>query len=146
MLVALPSAASAKNIMTVTADVVRSCNLAALPLMFGTLSVFLPTATAQAPIFVDCTPNTSFTVAIDNGLNFSGQRRMRRIGPGFGSFLNYEIYRDAARTQRWGTTAAQTVTRVAPADGKVTLYAYGRTSGFIIAGPFEDTVTITLTF
>lgn len=132
--------------MAINATVVRSCSLAALPMMFGSINVFFPNATTQTSLFVDCTPNTAFTVAIDNGLNFNGQRRMVRIGPGFGRFLNYEIFRDAARSQRWGMTAAQVVTGVAPANGKVTLVAYGRANGFVAAGPFEDTVTITITF
>lgn len=147
-LVAAPSAVLAQNTMEINAEVQRTCHLAALPMMFGTVSILFPTANAQAPIFVDCTPNTAFSVAIDNGQNANGaQRRMARIGAGIGTYMNYEIYRDAGRTERWGTTAAQVVNRVAPADGRVTLYAYGRTSGTVLAaGPFEDTVTITLTF
>lgn len=138
--------AAAKNTLVLRADVVRSCNLSALPMMFGSISILLPDASVQTPIYVECTPNTTYTVAIDNGQNFNGQRRMVRIGPGIGRYLNYEIYSDAARTQRWGTNAAQSVTRVAPANGKTTLYAYGRTTGFIVAGPYEDTVTITIAF
>lgn len=146
-LTGLPSGASAQETMTINANVVRNCQLLALPLMFGTVSILFPTANAQTSIFVECTPNTAFTVAIDDGLNYNGtQRRMARIGPGFGTYLNYEIYRNAARTQRWGSTAAQVVTGVAPASGRVTLTAYGRTQGFIAAGPFEDTVTVTITF
>lgn len=147
VLVAVPAGVSAQDTMTINADVQRSCHLGALPLMFGTVAVFFPAATAQAPIYIDCTPNTAFMVSMDDGINFNaGQRRMRRIGPGFGTFLNYDIYRNAARTQRWGSGAGQVVSGVAPADGKVTLYAYGRTQGFVAAGPFEDTVTITITF
>lgn len=141
-----PHRVEAGNAMVVRATVVRSCNVAALPMMFGTVSILLPDASVQTPIFVDCTPFTSYSVAIDNGQNFNGQRRMIRTGPGFGSFLNYEIYSDAARTQRWGTTAGQVITGTAPANGKATHFAYGRTAGFIAAGPFEDTVTITVTF
>ena len=140
-----PAAVVAKTTMVIDADVQRTCNVAALPMMFGTIAVIFANATAQASIFVDCTPSTSFTIAIDNGQNFNGQRRMARIGPGFGNFLNYEIYRDAARAQRWGTTPAQVVTRVAPANGKMTLLAYGRATGSVAAGPFEDTVTVTIT-
>ncbi|WP_165961160.1 spore coat U domain-containing protein [Qipengyuania sediminis] len=145
-LVLAPMPALSQETMVLRANVVRSCHLAALPMMFGTVSILFPDASVQTPIYVDCTPNTNYTVAIDNGRNFNGQRRMARIGTGLGSFLNYEIYSDAARTQRWGSTPAQVVTRVAPANGKTTLYAYGRTTGFIAAGPFEDVVTITITF
>lgn len=142
-----PFSASAQDTMAINANVQRNCQLFAMPMMFGTISILFPTATTQTSILVDCTPNTPFAVSIDDGLNVTGgQRRMRRIGPGFGTYLNYEIYRNAARTQRWGATAGQTVTGVAPVNGKVTLTAYGRTQGFIAAGPFEDTVTVTITF
>lgn len=146
-LVALPSGVSAKNTMTITAQVQRTCNFGVLPMMFGTVSILFPTATTQTPIQIDCTPDTAFTVALDNGQNYNGQRRMARVGGGFGAFLPYEIYRDAARTQRWGATPATTVSGVAPANGKVTLYAYGRVAGwFAAASPYQDTVTITITF
>ena len=145
-LVAAPAPARADNSMTLRATVVRGCNVNALPMMFGTIAWFLPDATTQTSILVDCTPNTAFTVAIDNGENFNGQRRMARIGAGVGTHLNYEIYRNAARTQRWGTTPAQVAGGGAPANGRVTLTAYGRATGFIGAGPFQDTVTVTISF
>lgn len=146
VLAVMPVGASARNTMRIDTTIVRGCQLAALPMMFGTIAVFLPNVTTQTSLFVECTPNTAFTVAIDDGLHFNGQRRMARIGAGFGNFLNYEIYRNAARTQRWGTSAAQVVTGTAPASGKVTLTAYGRANGVVAAGPFEDTVTVTITF
>lgn len=146
-LAGVSSGARAQETMTINANVVRNCQLLAMPLMFGTVSILFPNATAQTSILVNCTPNTAFTVAIDDGLNYTGtQRRMARIGPGFGAYLNYEIYRNAARTQRWGSSAGQVVTGVAPASGQVTLTAFGRTTGFLAAGPFEDTVTVTITF
>jgi spore coat protein U-like protein len=145
-LVGAPSVAAAKPTMIIAADVQRSCHLGVLPMMFGTVSILFPNATTQTPIFVDCTPNTAFTVAMDNGLNFNGQRRMRRVGGG-NLYLNYEIYRNAARTQRWGSTVATSVSGTAPTDGKVTLYAYGRANGiFAMASPYEDLVTVTITF
>lgn len=143
----LPTGASAQDTMTINANVTRNCQIFALPMMFGTIAFFLPNATTQTSIQVDCTPNTAFTVAIDDGLYVNaGQRRMTRVGPGVGTYLNYEIYRNAARTQRWGSAAGQLVTGVTPANGRVTLTAYGRTTGFLVAGPFQDTVTVTITF
>jgi spore coat protein U-like protein len=145
-LAAAPSVASAKPTMVIASDVQRSCHLGVLPMMFGTVSILFPNATTQTPVFIDCTPNTDFTVAMDNGLNFNGQRRMRRVG-GANLYLTYEIYRNAARTQRWGSTVATSVSGTAPVGGKVTLYAYGRANGlFAMASPYEDLVTVTITF
>lgn len=145
-LAAAPSAASAKTTLRVNGEVVRGCGLGLQPLMFGSIAFLFPNATAQSLISVECTPGTAFTIAMDDGQNFNGQRRMIRTGPGFGTYLTYEIYRDAARTQRWGRTAGQTVTGIASGNGKVSLQAYGRASGFIAAGPFQDVVTVTITF
>ena len=149
-LVALAASAAparADSTMTLRATVTRGCNVNALPMMFGTIAWFLPNAITQTSILVDCTPNTAFAVAIDNGENPNGgQRRMVRTGPGIGTFLNYEIFRDAGRTQRWGTSIAQVASGVTPANGRVTLTAYGRANGFIASGPFQDTVTVTITF
>lgn len=147
-LAGLPAPASAQdNSLRINANVVRNCQLLALPMMFGTIAFFLPDATTQTSISVECTPNTAYSIAIDDGRYANGaQRRMTRIGAGFGTYLNYEIYRNAARTQRWGSTAGQLVTGVTPANGRVTHTAYGRAQGFLVAGPFEDTVTITITF
>lgn len=146
-MLAMPGAATARNTMRVDTTVVRGCSLAALPMMFGTVAFFLPQANARASIFVDCTPNTAFTVSMDNGQNPNGtQRRMIRTGAGVGTYLSYEVYRDAARTQRWGTSGGQVVNGNSAASGKVTLYAYGRTTGLVASGPFQDVVAVTITF
>lgn len=118
------------------ATVTKNCTVAALPLMFGTVSDNV-TVLAQTRVFVNCTPGTAYTVTMDNGLWVkNGQRRM--IDPfsnGVRQYLDYEIYRNAARTQRWGSTAATGVTGVAGA-AQVTLFAYGRALGKkVSAGP-----------
>lgn len=145
-----PAPAWAKNTMVLNANVVRSCNIGALPMMFGMVTIVNPSATAQASLIIDCTPNTTFTVTMDDGLWFkNGDRRMSSApaGNGVREYLPYEIYRNAGRTQRWGGTAATGVTQTAPANGKVTLIAYGRADGRrSVAAPYQDTITVTLTF
>ena len=141
---ALP--AHADNRTTVRATVTTTCDLFLFPMMFGNIPIFLPNVTTQSPIDVTCTPNTPFAITMDDGQNFNGQRRMARTGAGFGAFLNYEIYQDAARTKRWGATAGQRYQAVAPASGKMRIYAYGAANGFINSGAFQDQVTVTITF
>ena len=144
-LAATPMAASAKNTMAINAEVQQNCNLFVTPMMFGTVSIIFPQANAQSTLTIDCTPFTAYSIAMDDGLNYNGQRRMARMAGG-NLYLNYEIYRDAARTQRWGQTGGALVSGVAPANGKVTLQAYGRTTGFLAIGAYEDTVTVTISF
>lgn len=135
--------------MTLRANVTRSCNLGALPLMFGTVSLVNPVANAQTTLIIDCTPNTAFTVTMDDGLNAkNGARRMANaLANGVREYLEYEVYRDAARSQRWGATAAAGISRTAPADGRVVLTAYGRVDGKrTIASRYEDIITVTISF
>lgn len=131
------------------ATVVRNCNLFALPMMFGMVSVNNPRADATAAMNIDCTPGTTFTVTLDNGLHFlAGARRMENpLANPSRSYLDYEIYRNAARTQRWGGTPATGITQTAPANGKVTLTAYGRVDDKkSAAGAYQDTITVTIAF
>lgn len=149
LLVAASTPARADNTMTLNANVTRSCNLGALPMMFGTVSIINPRVDVTAAMFIDCTPGTAFTVTMDNGLHFqAGDRRMENpLATGARRYLSYEIYRNAARTQRWGATPATGITQTAPANGKVTLTAYGRVDDRrSAAGAYEDTVTVTITF
>ena len=144
-----PTPAQAKNTIVLRANVVRSCNLGALPMMFGTVSIINPNAIAQAALIIDCTPNTTFTITMDDGLHIkNGQRRMANpVGRGIREYLDYELYRNAGRTLRWGGTAATGITQTAPASGRVVLTAYGRTNGRrSIASPYEDLVTVTIAF
>lgn len=149
-LVLTPGPAWAQETIVLRADVVRSCHLGALPMMFGTVSIINPQANAQTALIIDCTPNTTFTVTMDDGLHAkNGKRRMSSapFGNGVREFLEYEIYRNAARTLRWGSTPATGITQTAPADGKVTLTAYGHADGKrAVSAPYEDIVTVTIIF
>lgn len=149
MLVLSAAPAAAKDTMAIRADVRRTCNFAVLPMMFGMVSVTRPRADAEASVIIDCTPDTAYRVTMDNGQNFrGGTRRMANpLARRATAFLDYEIYRDAARTRRWGATLAASVSGVAPAGGRVVLYAYGRTADRrSAAGAYQDVITVTLTF
>jgi spore coat protein U-like protein len=141
--------AQATETLTIEATVPRSCNISALPMMFGTVALRNPRADAQASVIVQCTPGVAYTVTMNEGLHAAGtQRRMENpLANGSREYLDYEIYRDAARTQRWGGTAATGVSGVAPAAPQVVLTAYGRTAGRrSAAGAYNDLVTVTVSF
>lgn len=148
----LPTGLSAKTMgatlqMQVTID--TSCRLQTEDLHFGTANFFNGIADATAVITVRCGPNVNYSVAIDNGLNFNGQRRMwSGSGKGGPSYVPYEIYRNAIRTQRWGATAATIASGTTPVNGSpVALTVYGRVLNTkVLAKPYEDTVTVTLNF
>jgi spore coat protein U-like protein len=86
-------------------------------------------------------------VAIDNGQNFNGQRRMSNGTGGFFAYVPYQIYRNAARTQVWGSTAGTLVSGTTPVTGDVTLTAYGRVpNSIVLPRDYVDTVTVTVNF
>jgi len=91
--------------MNVTATVVANCRLTVPPLNFGAYDP-LGTHSVQPDdssvvLTVTCTRNTAASVSFDDGMNsISGGRAL--AGPS-ASRLEYQIFRDPARTQTWST-------------------------------------------
>ena len=146
---ALVHAGTRSGTMTTTVTVDTSCRMSVSGLSFGNVNLFSGQIDATTTIDLTCGPAVNYSVAIDNGQNYNGQRRMYG-GPGFlgfGAYVPYQIYRNAARTQVWGASASTMATGTTPASGKVTLTAYGRVPNSIVfARPYEDTVTVTVNF
>jgi spore coat protein U-like protein len=135
-------AGTASGSMTVSATVVPTCHSLASDLSFGEMPARNPQGSAQSLLSLTCTPGTAFAVSIDNGRN--GNRTMTARGGG--GTLAYEIYKDAAALQRWGSGAAA-VSAIAPSDGRLVLNAYGRIiAQSAVADTYADVVTITVEF
>lgn len=147
----VPETALAQQVsqdVEILARITRKCDAFALPMMFGMLPGGAFIVDRSSVIHVTCTPSTTFTIALDDGENFgAGRRRMSRMTGSGRRFLSYELYKNAARTQRWGSSPVQSLTQTAPANGSaIALPVFGRTWGTAGAGPYKDVVTITLTF
>lgn len=150
-LAAAPGAAVAgarSGTLDATVQVDSSCRMTLTPLSFGTATVISGQIDAQTTIALKCGPAIAYSVAIDNGQYFNGQRRMYGgTAFGFAWYVNYELYRNAARTQVWGATAGNTVTGTTPASGAAALTVYGRVpNSLVLARPYIDTVTVTVNF
>lgn len=141
------SAGSTTGTMNASVDVATSCRLFSDWLSFGTIKGWSGIVDATATLRLVCAPNIAYTVAIDNGLNFSGGTRRMSNGTPAQTFIAYQLYRDAARTLPWGPAAPNLVTGTTPADGLVSLTVYGRIpDSKVLARPYIDTVTITVNF
>src|SRR2546423_14208038 len=81
---------------------------------------------ATATGSLTCTRDSVATIAIDRGLNPTGGNLTRRLASG-DQRLDYEIYRDAARTEMWsaGTNALRYVS-AAGISSINALMVYGR--------------------
>lgn len=86
--------------------VLCSCTVVPDPMVFGTFPALDNVGlNGAANIKVTCTGVAalgSLTLKLDGGVN--GNVAQRRMAAG-GNFLDYNLYRDSARTQIWGTGA-----------------------------------------
>ncbi|KAF0810336.1 hypothetical protein A167_01017 [Alcanivorax sp. S71-1-4] len=140
-------AASSTYVLQAQATVLDQCRVSATDMAFGPHGLLLAPVDAQSTVSVRCSNETDFSVSLDNGLNAAGsQRRMVSAGS---NLLPYEIYRDGARTQRWGSAPGETVTGVGLGTATVLdLPVYGRVPANTLAAPgdYTDTLTVEVTF
>lgn len=143
-------AGTATNNMPVSVNVLNSCTVAATPMAFGS-----PTAIGgvdidtTSTVSLVCTNGAAYDVALDNGLNVSGTQRRMSNGATTPVYVNYGIFKDAARTTNWGSAVGATQAGTAGVSGLVSLTAYGRipsSAASVGAGTYTDTVTVTVTF
>lgn len=144
------SAATATATLTVSATVMKSCLVSSGTLAFGGYS---PVAAApvdnSATFTVSCTKNTTATIGLNTGANASGSTRRMSDGGGTPSFLNYELYQDAARTLVWGNAAGSWLAMTSTTNAASTMTVHGRITALQdvpSTSTYNDTVTITVTF
>ncbi|KAB8192930.1 protein U [Lysobacter maris] len=134
---------------TATATVPDNCTIgSATTLDFGTVGGAVATDVEQtSTITMTCTQRTAWDVALDDGQNASGGVRRMRLGAS-ADYLDYELYRDAARTQRWGATPG-TDTEVGTGTGSAqALTVHGRVPApqSVPAGAYGDVITVTVSY
>jgi spore coat protein U-like protein len=108
-------------------------------------------ATATGTVTTTCTIGASATITLDQGANAgpgsTDAAPLRRLSDGGTNNLSYELFQDADRTTDWGNTAGTGVGIVGDGGPKDTT-VYGKIPGGqnVPAGPYEDSVTATVTF
>ncbi len=135
------------------ATVSNSCNIALSrpqDLDFGShgsIPAPIPSTTA---ISLSCPSNLSWKMGLSNGVNANGsQRRMKNPA---GNYIQYELYRNGARSQRWGNDVAggtDTVNGSGSAQVNptvLTVYGLVPAQAAVAPGAYVDTVTVTLTY
>lgn len=141
-------AQSATRTFGVSASILNGCTISALNVDFGAYSgqATSPAVDTLGQITVTCANGNAWDVRLDNGLNASGgQRRMQRTtGAGL---LTYELYKNAARTQRWGNNNADRLTGIGTGVAQQ-LPVYARLPGAqaVPFGPYQDTITVTVQY
>jgi spore coat protein U-like protein len=111
---------------------------------FGTQGILSTNIDATAIIAPQCTNTTPYQIGLDNGQNATGNTR--RMHNGAGKYVSYELYRDAARSQRWGGTLnSDTLADIGTGSAQAQS-VYARTAPQITPpqGSYSDTVTVTI--
>lgn len=137
--------------MQVSASVPKTCLIiSASNLEFGLLTSLNSAHDSTSSIQLQCPMYTSFQVSLGNGMHAVGNQR--RMSDGNGHYIRYELYKDSARTSRWGQTLnSDTYIASYPetlTGSATTLTVYGRipSQDPPWAGTYTDTVLITLTY
>jgi spore coat protein U-like protein len=131
-----------------TASVAAKCTVGtATDLNFGSVSGLLKTNTDQTSLIrATCTNRAAFQIGLDNGKN-AGTGSIRRMASG-SNLVTYELYRDSARTSRWGNTLNTDTLTSSGTGSEQTLTVYGRvpTQAAAVAGSYSDIITVTVTY
>jgi spore coat protein U-like protein len=141
-------AATATTSILVSATILQSCAITALPLAFG---LYDPTSSTphdgSTTVSVICTTGTPFNIGLNAGGGSGATVASRKMTFG-ANLLNYTLYQDSNRTSLWGQTIGSD-TVAGTATGLLTNFTvYGRIPAQQAAptGIYTDTVTVTLTY
>ncbi|WP_295381695.1 Csu type fimbrial protein [uncultured Stenotrophomonas sp.] len=148
------NSASAAFSFTATANVLPQCgSYVTTNMNFGNVTGGIPANIDQtATLTLTCLKNTAFQVGLNNGQNNPAATTTRRMATTIGTgtyFLNYELYRDSARTQRWGNTLTVDTASGTGTGSAQQLTIYGRVppvTGQPPAGTYNDLVQVTITY
>jgi len=137
----LPASASAQA---------PSCTISVTAVAFGSYNVFTATATdSTGTITYNCNSTAAnISVTLSKGASSTFSPRNLKKGA---EVLQYNLYRNAARTNIWGdgTGGTATYTRANPPNNSnVVLTIYGRIPATqdVSAGNYTDTVSATINF
>ncbi len=136
---------TASRSFTVTAVVQAMCQIAATNLAFGTYTG--TTLDAVSTLTVTCTKTTPYYVNLSDGQHPDGSFLPRASGPG-GVLLSYTMFREAARSSRWGNTYNLDGVAGTGSGNAQALTVYGRVAAgqFVTPGAYTDTVIATVTY
>lgn len=131
-----------------SAVVSPSCSISATTLDFGQVSSTGAAIDSSNTISVTCTSGTPYTIALNGGLsNATNPAQRRMTASGSTDYVQYGIYRDAARSQPWGSATGTTASGTGTGSAQ-TFTGYGRTTAQATPSPrdYADTVVATVTY
>jgi spore coat protein U-like protein len=129
-----------------TARAEADCSISTTSVAFGNYDVFSATPRdATGTVQISCTPRADIQVTLSRGSSAVFDPRTLRSGT---NILNYNLFRNAARTQIWGDGSAGTLTFIGNNTRTTTQTIYGRVpaSQDAAVGNYSDTIVATVIF
>ncbi len=89
---------------TVTATAIDVCTLSASAMSFGDIPATSSAVNASSTLTTRCSASTPYTITLNGGLTGATNPTLRKMRQGSNE-LTYGLYRDAARSLAWGSSA-----------------------------------------
>lgn len=141
-----PNDGTRKPRFRVRARVQRSCQVSATGIDFGSAGDLGSPITATGTLTVRCTNTTAHRIKLDGGLAGASRPDQRKMFKGTDT-ITYGIYKDAAHTQGWGSSAAADVNAVGTGyDQTYTMYGKVPAQPTPPTGTYQDTVAVRVYF
>jgi spore coat protein U-like protein len=151
---AAPAFAATTADVTISADVVSSCSITALPLDFGDYDALSGSpAPGTGSVDVACSVGSNPKIWLDGGLNELGgpsaSAPARQMKNGTSNFLAYQLYQQVGLSNIWGATdlsspAAVTATSLDAVTS--TIFGSIPAGQLSTVGAYSDTVVATVNF
>jgi len=139
------SASNGRAPFTVDATVMPNCSIAADPLDFGSTPGLASALDAAGRITSTCTRGAAYQIGLDSGQHAQGSQRRMVSGS---EVVRYELYRDAARSLRWGlVSGSEAITGMGSGVAQqATVYGRVPAQTGMAAGSYSDTVVAIISF
>jgi spore coat protein U-like protein len=137
---------TATTTFKVTTTVQAVCVVSAADLNFGSYTS-QSALLGQSGVIATCTPGTTYNIGLNQGTTTGGTINQRKMVSGVNT-LNYQLYRDSARTNIWGiTTGTDTVQDVGTGASKShTVFGTIPAAQAVPVGNYQDVITVTVTY
>jgi len=138
---------SASGTTSATATVSSNCTVSSTAVSFGAQGVLNANIDAQGTLSVQCTSQLPYAVSLNGGNSGATdptQRKMTRTT----TSITYGLYRDAARSLPWGSTAGVNTASGTGSGTTQTLTVYGRVPPQTTpkANTYTDSIIATVTY
>lgn len=136
-------AATASANFDVSIQVMATCSISASSMPFTSITTGTTTNTdASSTLILNCSNGTPYAVALDNGTNFQGGRRLTNGS----SFISYNLYSDSGRSTQWNSSNTKAGTG-SGSDQSLTVYGRIPSGQSVLnTGTYVDTIVATVTY